>query len=65
LTPPLPAADVKGCAAVGNVKADEQNDPLDAENTLRNQAIGLNADVIFRTSPGAGVAYRCTGTATP
>jgi len=59
------AADVKGSAAVGNVKADAQNDPMDAENTLRNQATGLNADVIFRTSPGAGVAYRCAGAATP
>ena len=59
------AADVKGCVAVGNVKADAQNDPLDIDNTLRNQALGLNADVVFRTALGAGVAYRCAGTATP
>jgi hypothetical protein len=59
------AADVKGCVAVGNVKTDAQNDPLDVDNTLRNQAVGLNADVVFRTGLGAGVGYRCAGTATP
>jgi hypothetical protein len=59
------AADVKGCVAVGSVKADAQNDPLDVDNTLRNQALGLNADVVFRTALGAGVAYRCAGAATP
>ena len=59
------AADVKGCVAVGSVKADAQNDPLDVDNTLRNQAVGLNADVVFRTGLGAGVGYRCAGTATP
>jgi hypothetical protein len=59
------AADVKGCVAVGNVKTDAQNDPMDVDNTLRNQAVGLNADVVFRTGLGAGVGYRCAGTATP
>jgi hypothetical protein len=59
------AADVKGCVAVGNVKTDAQNDPLDVDNTLRNQAVGLNADVVFRTGLGAGVGYRCSGAPTP
>jgi hypothetical protein len=59
------AADVKGCVAVGNVKADAHNDPMDIDNTLRNQAIGLNADVVFRTDVGAGVGYRCAGAPTP
>ena len=59
------AADVKGCVAVGNVKADAQNDPLDVDNTLRNQAVGLNADVVFRTGLGAGVGYRCATGSSP
>jgi hypothetical protein len=59
------AADVKGCVAVGNVKTDAQNDPMDVDNTLRNQAVGLNADVVFRTALGAGVGYRCAGAPTP
>jgi len=59
------AADVKGCVAVGSVKGDAQNDPMDVDNTLRNQALGLNADVVFRTGLDAGVGYRCAGTATP
>ena len=59
------ANDVKGCVAVGSVKADAKNDPMDADNTLRNQALGLNADVVFRTGLGAGAGHRCAGTATP
>jgi hypothetical protein len=57
--------DVKGCVAVGSVQADAKNDPLDVDNTLRNQALGLHADVVFRTGLGAGVGYRCASTAIP
>jgi hypothetical protein len=59
------AADVKGCTAVGNVQADAKNDPLDVENTLRNQALGLSADMVFRTSMDSGVGYRCAAATTP
>jgi hypothetical protein len=53
-------ADVSGCAAVGNITAEAMNnlDPLIAQN----QAIGLNANVVFNTGAG-GVAYRCSKTA--
>jgi len=53
-------ADVSGCTPVGNIKAEAMNnlDPLIAQN----QAIGLNAHVVFNTGAG-GVAYRCSKTA--
>lgn len=54
-------ADVEGCKAVGNVRAHHQQYPVDIENSLRNQAVGLGANVIYRTSPSTGVAYRCGG----
>jgi hypothetical protein len=58
------ANDVKGCVAVGSVQADA-NDPLNVDSTMRNQALGLHADVVFVTSMSSGVGYRCAGTATP
>ena len=51
------AADVQGCTAVGNVRERRQDYPLDVE--MRNQAVGLGGNVVYRTSPWAGVAYRC------
>lgn len=53
-----PAA-VRGCAPVGNVGVDGDENPVDVERSLRNQAVGLGGNVMFRTSPGTGVAYRC------
>jgi hypothetical protein len=56
------AADVSSCRAAGNVKA-PQGSGLDGEATIRNQALGLGANVIFitRNVTGAeeGVAYNC------
>ncbi len=56
------AADVAGCRPLGNVRTEGSN-PLDIENDMRDQAVGLNANVIFRTTPSRGVAYRCGGRA--
>lgn len=53
------AADVRGCAAVGNVRVRRHDYPLDVENSLRNQVVGLGGNVVYRTSPWTGVAYRC------
>lgn len=52
-------ADVKGCSAVGNIRVWRRNYPLDVENSLRNQAVGLGGNVVYRTSPSTGIAYRC------
>lgn len=52
-------ADVKGCSAVGNIRVRRHDYPLDVENSLRNQAVGLGGNVVYRTSPWTGVAYRC------
>jgi hypothetical protein len=57
------AADVTGCRPVGNVRATAANDPIGVANDMRDQAVGLNANVVFRTSLVTGVAYRCGGTA--
>ncbi|HET9796162.1 MAG TPA: hypothetical protein VFS34_17070 [Thermoanaerobaculia bacterium] len=58
--------DVEGCKPVGSVDARGPfNLPDDWERELQNQALGLGADVVFRTGPLAmtdhvsGVAYRC------
>lgn len=56
------AIDVSPCRAVGNVKA-PRGSGFDGEPTIRNQALGLGANVIFvtRNTTGAeeGVAYNC------
>ena len=49
-------ADVSNCTAVGNISPDAINN-LD-HRVAQNQAVGLNADVVFSTGYG-GVAYRC------
>ena len=54
------AADVTGCRAVGNIRTRAGN-PIAIENDMRNQAVGLDANVIFRTTASSGVAYRCSG----
>ncbi len=56
------AAAVTGCRAVGNIRT-KARDPVDIENDMRNQAVGLGGNVIFRTTPSTGVAYRCEGRA--
>jgi hypothetical protein len=59
------AADVAGCAAVGNL------DSIKTSDDVRNQAIGLGGNVVFDTRPSAvfglmtGVVYRCASAATP
>lgn len=58
-------ADVQGCSPVGNVRARGQEYPVDIENSLRNQAVGLGGNVIYRTSPSTGVAYRCAKAGDP
>jgi hypothetical protein len=55
-------ADVSGCTAVGNISAEEMRN-LDP-HVAQNQAVGLNADVVFNTGAG-GVAYHCGKTAAP
>jgi hypothetical protein len=56
------ATDISSCRAVGSVKA-PQGSGLDGEPTIRNQALGLGANVIFvtRNITGSeeGVAYNC------
>ena len=49
-------ADVSACTPVGNIGRDAMGaaDP----NIARNQAVGLNANVILNTG-GGGVAYHC------
>jgi hypothetical protein len=49
-------ADVSNCTAVGNISPDAISN-LD-HRVAQNQAVGLNADVVFNTGYG-GVAYRC------
>jgi len=55
-------ADVAACTPVGNISAEKMSgfDP----HLAQNQAVGLNANVIFNTGAG-GVAYRCGKTAAP
>jgi hypothetical protein len=50
-------ADVTGCTPVGNISPDAINNL--SHRLAQNQAVGLNADVVFSTGYG-GVAYRCT-----
>jgi hypothetical protein len=54
------APDIAGCRPVGNVRT-KARDPVDIENDMRDQAVGLNANAILRTTPASGVAYRCGG----
>lgn len=49
-------AEVSACAPVGNISAEKMSN-LD-RHVAQNQAVGLNADVVFNTGAG-GVAYRC------
>lgn len=61
------AADVASCSAVGNVQLPRDGDGADLSNAqgrLKNQAIGLGANVVLITesmfgTPTTGVAYRC------
>jgi hypothetical protein len=55
-------ADVSACSPVGNISAEAMSptSPLLAQNL----AVGLNANVIFRTG-ASGVAYRCGNAAVP
>jgi hypothetical protein len=56
------AADVAPCKAVGSVKA-PSGSTFDGEATIRNQALGLGANMIFVTryvsGSEEGVAYNC------
>jgi hypothetical protein len=49
-------ADVSACTAVGNISAEKMGN-LD-RHVAQNQAVGLNANVVFDTGYG-GVAYSC------
>jgi hypothetical protein len=49
-------ADVSGCTAVGNIGVTTMRS-LDT-TVAKNQAVGLNANVILNTGAG-GVAYHC------
>ena len=61
------AADVSSCTAVGNVQLPRDSDGAELRNAqgrLKNQAIGLGANVVLVTesvlgNPTMGVAYRC------
>ena len=57
------AADVASCKAVGNVKTPQNDMGLDAEPSIRNQAVGLGANAVFLTrdlnGEMEGVAYHC------
>lgn len=58
------AKDVAACTAVGNVRApadEQESNPDNTLNELRNQAIGLGGNTVFITNGelGEGVAYRC------
>jgi hypothetical protein len=61
------SADVSSCTAVGNVQLPTNSNGVDLRNAqgrLKNQAIGLGANVVLVTegllgTPTAGVAYRC------
>jgi hypothetical protein len=57
------AADVASCKTVGNVKSPQDGNALDAEPSIRNQAVGLGANAIFITRDFnggmEGVAYHC------
>jgi len=54
-------ADVSACTPAGNISAEKMSN-LD-RHIAQNQAVGLNANVIFDTGNG-GVAYRCSQGAT-
>jgi len=63
------AADVKGCAPVGNIALPKDGkglleDPNHALGQLQNQVVGFGGNAAFVTEgtltiPQAGVAYRC------
>ena len=62
------AADVAGCATVGNILVPRDGDGFVRVNfalgQLKNQAIGLGGNAVFVTDgtlkiPEAGVAYHC------
>jgi hypothetical protein len=58
------AADVATCKVVGNVKRPQEGNSLDAEPTIRNQAVGLGGNTVFitqsdMTGPVQGIAYQC------
>jgi hypothetical protein len=55
-------ADVSECVGVGNINAEAMNN-LDP-HVAQNLAVGLNANVVFRTG-ASGVAYHCGNTAVP
>ena len=55
-------ADVSACTAVGNISAEAMSNL--GPHVAQNQAVGLNADVVFNTGAG-GVAYRCGKAAAP
>jgi hypothetical protein len=59
------ASDVAACTAAGNVRSQNRNDVLNVDADLKNQAVGLYANVIFITGTGEGVAYRCDKIASP
>jgi hypothetical protein len=54
-------SDVAKCTAAGNVKTRAEGGewPGDISNSLKNEAVGLNATTIFLTGLGEGIAYRC------
>lgn len=62
------AADVAGCATVGNIQVPRDGDGFVRVNfalgQMKNQAIGLGGNAVFVTDgttkiPEAGVAYQC------
>lgn len=57
-------ADVTTCKVVGNVKRPPGSSSLDAEPSIRNQAVGLGGNTVFISQedisgPEQGVAYQC------
>jgi hypothetical protein len=58
------AADVQSCRSMGNIDARGFNNPVDIEHTMRDQAVGLRANVVLTTSLTTGVAYSCTDATT-
>jgi hypothetical protein len=57
-------ADVTPCKVVGNVKRPPDSSSLDAEPSIRNQAVGLGGNTVFISQadisgPQQGVAYQC------
>ena len=57
-------ADVTTCKVVGNVKRPPGSSSLDAEPSIRNQAVGLGGNTVFISQedisgPEQVVAYQC------